>query len=166
MWSDGRTSARRLESCSTESFDWGTPMTLMAGDVGSPEAVDAPPVAAPPPPPKPSTADVERDGFTRGYAAGERAGAEAAATRGEAMLRRLSATLQELETLRVEMIRKTERQLVELSVAIASRIMHREISLDRELVVARARVAMDRLGGCSAATVRLNPEDFAAVGAA
>ncbi len=41
-------------------------------------------------------ASVEREAFGKGYEAGERAGAEAGATRAEAMLRRLSETLDEL----------------------------------------------------------------------
>ena len=45
-------------------------------------------------------ATIEREAFAKGYAQGERAGAEAAGKRGEAMLRRLTETLDELTTLR------------------------------------------------------------------
>jgi flagellar assembly protein FliH len=111
-------------------------------------------------------AALERDAFAKGYAQGERAGAEAAAKRGDAMLRRLSDTLEELTMLRAEMMRQSERQLVQLALAIAARIIHREVSLDRGLLVAMARVAIDRLGELASATIRLNPEDFAATSAA
>src|SRR3954466_15821212 len=47
---------------------------------------------------------IERDAFSKGYAQGERAGAEAAATRGDAMLRRLAQTIEELGGLRAELI--------------------------------------------------------------
>jgi flagellar assembly protein FliH len=110
-------------------------------------------------------AALEREAFTKGYAQGERAGAEAAAKRGDAMLRRLHDTLEELTMLRAEMMRQTERQLVQLALAIAARIIHREISLDRGLLVAMARVAIDRLGEQASATIRLNPEDYAAAAA-
>ena len=108
------------------------------------------------------TATIERDAFAKGFAQGERAGAEAAAKRGDAMLRRLTQTLQEVADLRADMIRHTERQLVQLSLAVARRLVHREIALDPDLLVAIARVAMDRLGDMASVTVRLNPEDFAA----
>ena len=108
-----------------------------------------------------NTAAIERDAFAKGFAAGERAGLEAAGQRGEAMLTRLTDTLEQLTTLRNTMIHRTERQMVQLALAIAHRIVQREVSLDRDLVVAMARVALDRLGETARVTVRMNPDDFA-----
>ena len=105
---------------------------------------------------------IERDAFTKGYAQGERADVEASATRGDAMLRRLAETLDELGSLRAELIHKSERQVVRLAIAIAARVIHREITLDSELLVVMARVALDRLGDTSSATIRLHPQDHAA----
>jgi flagellar assembly protein FliH len=119
------------------------------------------------PPSEPQrVAAIEQEAFVKGYAQGERAGLDAATTRGQAMLRRLGETLQELTALRAEMIQRTERQVVQLSMAIAERVIHREISLDRGLLCAMARVALERLGEHASATIRLHPEDFAAVSAA
>jgi flagellar assembly protein FliH len=111
-------------------------------------------------------AAVERDAFAKGFAQGERAGAEAAGKRGEVMLRRLTETLDELTSLRAQMIHQTEHQMVQLALAVARRVVHREISLDRDLLVAMARVALDRLGESAQVTVRLSPEDFDATAAA
>jgi flagellar assembly protein FliH len=119
--------------------------------------------------PQPSAAEheahlaaLEHAAFAKGYEQGERSGAAVAAQRGEAMLQRLTQTLEELTTLRGEMIRTTERQLVQLSLAIARRIVHREVSLDADLLVAMARVALDRLGDSAQVTVRLHPDEFEA----
>jgi flagellar assembly protein FliH len=119
----------------------------------------------PPPPPAPAVdaAQIERDAFMKGYMQGERAGAEAAAARGEAVVRRLAETVEELRTLRVDFLQKAEQQVVQLALAIARRIVHREITLDRELLAAMGRVALDRLSHASAATIRLHPDDYAAV---
>jgi flagellar assembly protein FliH len=111
-------------------------------------------------------AAVEREAFAKGFAQGERAGAEAAGKRGEVMLRRLTETLDELTSLRAQMIHQTEHQMVQLALAVARRVVHREISLDRDLLVAMARVALDRLGESAQVTVRLSPEDFEATAAA
>ena len=108
----------------------------------------------------------ERDAFAKGYAQGERAGAEAAATRAEGMLRRLGQTVEELAALRSEIIRRTERQAVQLVLAIAERVVHRELTLDRGLLVGMARAALDRLGEHGSATIRLHPDDFGAIAAA
>jgi flagellar assembly protein FliH len=111
------------------------------------------------------TAGIEREAFAKGYAQGERAGMDAAATRADAMLRRLAETIEELGALRNEMIHRTERQAVQLVLAIAERIIQREISLDRTLLLGMARVALDRLGEYGSATIRLNPDDYQAIGA-
>jgi flagellar assembly protein FliH len=108
-------------------------------------------------------ASVEREAFAKGYAQGERAGAEAAATRAQGMLRRLKDTLEELTTLRADMLHRTERQMVQLSLAIARRVVQRELSLDRAVLVGMARAAIDRLGDHASATIRLHPDDYAAV---
>lgn len=118
--------------------------------------------AAPPPPPV-DAARIERDAFMKGYAQGERAGAEAAAARGEAVVRRLAQTVDELRALKADLVQKTEQQVVQLALAIARRIVHREVSLDRELILTMSRVALERLGTTSTATIRLHPDDYAAV---
>ncbi|MGE3276346.1 MAG: FliH/SctL family protein [Vicinamibacterales bacterium] len=131
----------------------------------------AAPAAAPAPPPAVDAAEqqaalaaLERDAFSKGYAQGEKAGYEAGAKRAEAMLRRLSGTLDELAHLRTAMIQQTEQQMVQLALAIARRILRREVTLDADFVVAMARVALDRLGEQTRATVRLHPDDLAATG--
>jgi flagellar assembly protein FliH len=111
-------------------------------------------------------ANIEREAFAKGYEQGERSGLEAAGKRGEAMLRRLSETLAELTSLRASMIRQTETQIVELALAVARRIVLREVTLDRNLLIAIVRVALDRLGESARVTVRLHPEEYEATGAA
>ena len=152
-------------------FVWNDVPSPLPTAGGAPEerAVPALPAAGAPPPPAERAqqlALIERDAFAKGYEQGERAGAEAAGKRGEAMLRRLADTLGELTALRATMIRQTEHQLVELALAVARRIVHREIALDRDLLIAIARVALDRLGESAQVTVRLHPEEFAATAAA
>ena len=127
------------------------PAGTSAGDAG-PDAHQAPDYAA-----------LERDAFVKGYAQGERTGTEAAAARGETMLRRLARTIDEVVVLRSEVIQKSERQLVQLAVAIARRITLRELTIDRTLLSAMARVALDRLGETASATIRLHPDDFTAI---
>jgi flagellar assembly protein FliH len=164
--------SRLVQPQTVESFAWRS-----APDPGLTESIPehppAPAAAAPEPAPALDTAELharlaslEREAFARGFAQGERAGNEAAGQRGEAMLRRLTQTLEELTTLRAQMIHQTERQMVQLALAVARRIVHREVSLDQDLLIAMARVALERLGESARVTVRLNPEEFAATAAA
>jgi flagellar assembly protein FliH len=175
--------ARRLEAATVQSFDWvetgpgpaAAPTTTAAAQKPAGQKAPAATAAAAPAPqivePDPAAlearrAAIERDAFSKGFAQGERAGAEAAGKRGEVMLRRLTETLDELTTLRAQMIHRTEHQMIQLALAVARRIVHREISLDRDLLIAMARVALDRLGESAQVTVRLNPEDFEATAGA
>lgn len=186
MWSEAvpSTAIRAQDGCRIASFWDEAPVTAAEKPLSSiymaPSAPEPPPTPAPaPPPPKaaaaekpaepeaprPSFAELEREAFMKGYAQGERSGAEAAARRGEATLRRLAQTVEELAGLRTELVQKTERQVVELALAIAGRVLRREVSLDRELLVAMARIALERLGENVSATIRLNPDDYAFIGA-
>jgi flagellar assembly protein FliH len=157
--------ARRIDAAGAQRFTWhgspapephGSPQSTAAAATAQEEdraALEA------------RVAALERDAFSKGFAQGERAGGEAAAQRGEAMIRRLTETLGELTTLREQMIHQTERQMVQLALAIARRIVHREVSIDHDLLIAMSRVALDRLGESVQVTVRLNPQDFEATSA-
>jgi flagellar assembly protein FliH len=164
-----------------EPFEWAGVAASRAGDpvratVSASTMVDDSPAAsyaahdfAPHPIPDlaahPLTdlAALEREAFAKGFASGDSAGHEAAVARGEAMLRRLALTIDEMAVLRADMIQKSERQLVQLAVAIARRITLRELTIDRTLLSALARVALDRLGETSSATIRLHPDDYRAI---
>jgi flagellar assembly protein FliH len=157
--------ARRVVDVQTVSpFEWGHPRRTSAKGGRQVPALEA----APAPPPvdlaaqQAQLAALERDAFAKGFAQGERAGAEAAAKRGEAMLRRLTETIEELANLRTQMIHQTERQMVNLALSVARRIVHREVSIDQDLLLAMARVALQRLGDSAVVTVRLHPEEHAA----
>ena len=166
--------ARRIaESAAVSAFTWTAPAPV------APElAVDTAPMPQPQAHPVAQPAEIdlshhharlaemERDAFAKGFAQGERAGAEAASQRGEAMLRRLTQTIEELTTLRAQMIHQTERQMVQLALAVARRIVHREVSIDQDLLIAMARVALDRLGESAKVIVRLHPEEFEATAGA
>ena len=140
-------------------FEWG--LRQGGGDAS---------MTAPAPPPPSDAADVqsrlaklEREAFATAYAQGEKAGHEAGAKRADAMLRRMADTMKELEDLRQTIIRQSERQVVQLALTIAQRILRREVAVDQELTCAMARVALDRLGESSSAKIRLNPEDHAII---
>jgi flagellar assembly protein FliH len=158
--------ARRIDASSVVTrFPW-------SGGVPEPQVQDHPPASSGKEPAFDAAehharlAALEREAFAKGYEQGERSGAEAAAQRGEAILRRLTQTLDELTTLRTTMIRQTERQMVQLALAVARRVVHREVSLDQDLLIAMARVALDRLGDSAQVTIRLHPEEYEATGAA
>jgi len=159
--------ATRIDPAKAVQFPWsgsaGTAPVAEPRFAAAPASA-APPAAAPAPDPREHEAHfaaLERDAFAKGYAQGERAGVEAGNRRGDAMLRRLGETLDELASLRQTLLRQSERQLVQLALALAKRIVRREVAADDELFVALTRVALDRLGDARQATIRLHPDDHA-----
>src|SRR5689334_3159182 len=103
--------AHRLAEVKVDQFRWDP----IGGRPGAPAAAPNPQEQAEQ---QMRVAAIERDAFAKGYAQGERAGNEAASTRADGMLRRLSQTVEELASLRSEIIRRTERQTVQLVLAI------------------------------------------------
>jgi flagellar assembly protein FliH len=169
--------ARIVPSAAIERFDWNAG-AAPAKPGAAPPLVDPAKMAqaqaavAPAAPQSPEQvrlenqahlAALEREAFAKGYAQGERAGIEAGGKRAEAMLRRVAQTLTDLSGLRETLIQQTERQMVQLALVIARRIVLREVSLDPELIAAMAHVALQKLGTASPATIRLNPEDYTVV---
>ena len=172
------TSARRLAaSVATDRFAWQVPpapepLVLAVSRQTGPAAAGAP--HQPPVPmrdlPTPAAERIEaadREGYARGFADGQRAAAEAAAAAAAEQARetagRLAEAIQDLANVRSVLMRRSERDLVRLAVAMAGRILRRQVEIDRELLVVMARVAIDRLGENVAATVHLNPDDHALI---
>jgi flagellar assembly protein FliH len=168
--------ARVVTDVVVEPFTWSpvAPPKPAAPPPPPPREMSAP-AAAPAGAPQPITpealsiqqqerlAALEREAFTKGYAQGERAGLEAGGKRAEAMLRRVAQTLEELGNLRKTLMQQSERQMVQLALTLARRVVQREISLDPELIAAMAHVAIKKLGVSNPSTIRLHPDDYTVV---
>ena len=109
------------------------------------------------------SAAAERQGFDRGFAAGERAGLDAVRTRTEGQLARMAEAITELRALRASVLKESEQDIVRLAVAIAERILRRETAADPQALLTMARAASQKLGEADVATILLHPDDFAAV---
>lgn len=171
---------RITDSARVERFNYGSPGPHATQDVVRPPARHRNVQVVPPGPvgvargplgpqlvpqpeePPPVEPRDERAVFAQGYAEGERAGMDMARRQLQGLMDRLRQTLDQLSTLRDDLTRRTEREMVELALAIAGRILHREVTLDRELLLVMARLALDRLTDVSTATIRLHPDDEAA----
>jgi flagellar biosynthesis/type III secretory pathway protein FliH len=150
--------ARRAEGARVAPLPW------IGGPVPPASAGAALPAPSEPPmrelPDRDTLASIEREAFAKGFARGEREGLEAGHARADELLRRLGASLEDLANVRRARLRQAERDVVSLALAIARRIVDRQIETDDELLLAMARVALDRLGDAEAATIRLHPEDY------
>jgi flagellar assembly protein FliH len=75
-------------------------------------------------------------------------------------LQQLQATVTEIDGLRTEITSRVERDVVRLAIEIAKKVVHREVTIDNEIVMTLIRIGLSRMHNRIAATVHLHPEDF------
>lgn len=100
------------------------------------------------------------DGEKKGYEQGERDGRDAALKQLEPLLQNLRQMLAELEFFRQRESRNLEKELVELALAIARKVVGREVAVRPDTVAHLMRDAIGHLEHAGPLTIRLNPADL------
>ena len=121
-----------------------------------------------PPAPVIDVEQLEKAAFVSGYAEGReeglseglKAGEETAAARIEEMTARYADAFAEIAALKDTLRAQVEEEVVRLALTVAKKIVHREIQIDPTIIQTLVRVAMERVSGKTAVTVRLNPVDY------
>ena len=101
-----------------------------------------------------------KEGLKEGREEGLKAGEETAAVRIEEMNARYMDALSEVAALKDTLRAQVEEEIVHLALTIAKKIVHREIHADHTIIHTLVRVALERVSGKSAATVRLSQVDY------
>lgn len=101
--------------------------------------------------------------YREGLAAGEAAGAQQAAQKLEPVLQRLARTVEELAALRRRVRAGAEEDAVRLAVAVAGKILHREITVDSESLLGLIKAAFQRIDAREVHRLRVHPEDAPAI---
>lgn len=99
-----------------------------------------------------------RQAYESGFREGEAAAGQRAEIPVREALDRLTATLVEMATIRSDSIRRAEADMVRLSIEIARRILHREISLDTSALEALIGAALEKLRLQEVYRVRVHPD--------
>jgi flagellar assembly protein FliH len=130
--------------------------------VGMASAIYAPAEPEPAPEPEPPAADVEaitaaawEAGLQEGYQEGLRHAAEEQAAATE----RLATLAAEAVTDAHQFARALEQQLVELALAVAAKVVAREVATDPTLVVGVVRDTLAELQEATIVRLRVNPDD-------
>jgi flagellar assembly protein FliH len=105
----------------------------------------------------------EREAHQRGFAEGKALGREQAAAELTPMMDRLGRTLSDLSSLRPRIRSEAEKDLLKLAIAIARRVLHRELTLDPESIEGLIKVALDKLQSRELCRVRVHPDQEAAL---
>jgi len=108
-------------------------------------------------------ADIEREARENGRALIQAETAAEVARIVDPWQEQLANTLEELAVLRATITAQAERDLVRLALEIARKVVHREVTIDSEIVMTLARIGLTRGHSRSPATIHLHPDDFAYV---
>jgi flagellar assembly protein FliH len=99
----------------------------------------------------------EAAAFERGVIAGRdaaRAEMEHAIAEAKALI---AANLKDFERERAAYYRKIESDIVELALAVARKVLHREAQVDRVVLAGVVRVALEKISGSSQVELRVHP---------
>jgi len=110
-----------------------------------------------------SDPEKEREAHQRGFAEGKALGREQAAAEFAPLMDRLGRALADLSSLRGRIRSDAEKDLLKLSVAIARRVLHRELTLDPESIEGLIKVALDKLQSRELCRVRVHPDQESAI---
>jgi flagellar assembly protein FliH len=107
-------------------------------------------------------AEAERkmtEAFERGRREGRLEGERAAMAQLDPVISKLARTIADVASSGSALRRDAEEDVVKLAVAVARRILHRELSLDPEAVLGLVKVALDRVDAQEVHRVRTHPDD-------
>ena len=100
------------------------------------------------------------DGEKKGTADGERIGFDSAVSKVETLIKSFQGALLQIKNLRNETYNRLEKEVVELSLAIAKKVICQEIKTDREIVVCVAREALNKVEDTGNIKIKMSPDDL------
>jgi flagellar assembly protein FliH len=116
----------------------------------------------------PDAEEVERrvhEAHAAGLREGEAAGRNRAAADLQPVLERLSRSIEEISSMRARLRREAEQDLIRLALAVARRILRRELAVDPDAIHGLVLAALEKLQGQEVSRVRVHPAHAAQVSA-
>jgi flagellar assembly protein FliH len=104
-----------------------------------------------------------RQAHARGVEEGTRAGRESASAELQPVMERLLRSCSEVAGLRARIRKETEADIITLTVAIARRVLRRELSVDPEAIHGVVKAALEKVQSKEMTLVRTHPDHAAQV---
>ena len=104
------------------------------------------------------TASVSSKKPQRGFSEGSNVGQQQAKAELQPVLDQLGKSLATLSSLRSRIRSESEGDLLKLSISIARRVLHRELTLDPESIEGLIRVALEKLQSRELSRIRVHPD--------
>ncbi len=104
-----------------------------------------------------------QEAHTAGMHEGEVTGKNRAAAEMQPVIERLARTIDELSQMRARLRKEAEADMVKLSLAIARRVLRRELAIDPEALHGLVMAALEKLQGQDLCRVKVHPSHAALV---
>lgn len=104
-----------------------------------------------------SAEEIQRRAYEEGFASGEKAGYAAGEQKALLLAERLEKIIGEITEIKAGLVEELESQAVELSTAIAKKIITEEIRTRPEVIVTIVKESLKRLQRTGVITIRINP---------
>lgn len=102
--------------------------------------------------------EARKEAFQRGFSEGRTVGHSQAAAELQPVLDRLTRSLSDLAVIRTRVRKAAESDLLKLAIAVARRVLHRELTLDPGSIEGLIRVALEKLESRDLCRVRVHPD--------
>ncbi|MCD6298804.1 MAG: hypothetical protein J7M30_16800 [Deltaproteobacteria bacterium] len=103
---------------------------------------------------------IEEEAYEKGFAQGEKDGLELGEKKGIKVIENIESILNELIRLKNEIPKQYEKEILDLTFAIAKKIIHREIATDESAIKDTILNALSFAVEKSKVILGVNPEDF------
>lgn len=103
---------------------------------------------------------IEREAYEKGFASGEKAGFELGRQKAEVLFQGLGGVLEDLSGFREKLLKRCEGEVTELVLAIARKVIQRELELKEETVIDTVRAALAAVVASGRVVVKVNSKDM------
>ena len=104
--------------------------------------------------------DIETEAYIRGFNKGEKAGFDAAGERIDSLQAMLTGAIEELGRIQKQIQQDGEKEIVDLALVVAERVVRQELHANREAISAVVREALKKVEHQQAIVIRMNPADI------
>ena len=104
-----------------------------------------------------------RQAYEQGYNEGQAAGTKQASARIDPVLAKLATSIQDLAAVRKRHLVESEVDAVKLAIAVARRILHRELTVDGDSILGVVKATVERVDSRDVHRIRMHPDDVPAL---
>lgn len=104
--------------------------------------------------------NIERAAYEKGFRAGEKAGFEFGRKKAEVLFQGLDTLVDEISSFKDDFFTHCENDIVDLTFAIAKKVIGREVEANREIVIEGIRNALKLVVASGEVLIRVNPKDL------